>query len=272
MKRSVTQQGLKRARQSGRARCVNGGVPCATNNLTKSIPFEPTSKRRKGYPSETHVKRGERIVHGNKHLTEKLGRNDLCPCGSGRRFQEVLSADGKTLLKLTAEAKANNNFSLSSNALNLLKFIEKLRLKPYDDQTGKDITSWCKGATIGYGHLIPSHEWEKYKKGIDAAAAQNLFIADVFPFVRAVTSIVTAQLSQNQFDALVIFVFNIGINGFSSSAVLKLVNDPTAETVHKDLESAWKAWNKSQGIVNAGLVNRRNAEWNIYSKNIYQRW
>jgi len=48
--------------------------------------FEITSKRRKGFPSEAHVKRGVRIVHGNKELSEKLGRNDLCPCGSGRRF------------------------------------------------------------------------------------------------------------------------------------------------------------------------------------------
>ena len=47
---------------------------------------EITSKRRKGFPSETHVKRGVRVVHGNKELTEKLGRNDLCPCGSGHRF------------------------------------------------------------------------------------------------------------------------------------------------------------------------------------------
>ncbi len=53
-----------------------------------------SSKRRKGYPSETHVKRGTRIVHGDKELLEKLGRNDLCPCGSGRRFQEVLPALG----------------------------------------------------------------------------------------------------------------------------------------------------------------------------------
>lgn len=44
------------------------------------------SKRRKGFPSETQVKRGERIVHGTKVLEEKLGRNDLCPCGSARRF------------------------------------------------------------------------------------------------------------------------------------------------------------------------------------------
>jgi uncharacterized protein YecA (UPF0149 family) len=48
--------------------------------------FEITSKRRKGFPSETQVKRGIRVVHGNKELREKLGRNDLCPCGSGRRF------------------------------------------------------------------------------------------------------------------------------------------------------------------------------------------
>ncbi len=48
--------------------------------------FERMSKRRKGYPSETNVKRGLRIVHGNKYLEEKLGRNDPCPCGSGKRF------------------------------------------------------------------------------------------------------------------------------------------------------------------------------------------
>jgi hypothetical protein len=39
------------------------------------------------------VGRGHRVVHGDKELLEKLGRNDLCPCGSGRRFQEVLPGD-----------------------------------------------------------------------------------------------------------------------------------------------------------------------------------
>jgi uncharacterized protein YecA (UPF0149 family) len=51
-----------------------------------------TSKRRKGFPSETAVKRGERIVHGGKELAEKLGRNDPCPCGSARLFQALLPA------------------------------------------------------------------------------------------------------------------------------------------------------------------------------------
>jgi len=59
---------------------------------TTCTAFERTSKRRKGYPSETRVKRGIRMVHADKELIEKLGRNDLCPCGSGRRFQALLSA------------------------------------------------------------------------------------------------------------------------------------------------------------------------------------
>jgi len=46
------------------------------------------SKRRKGFPSETKFKRGVRIVNGNKELSEKLGRSDLCPCGSGKLFKK----------------------------------------------------------------------------------------------------------------------------------------------------------------------------------------
>jgi uncharacterized protein YecA (UPF0149 family) len=48
------------------------------------------SKRRKGYPSETNVKRGAQIVRGGKELIEKLGKEDPCPCGSGKCFQSLL--------------------------------------------------------------------------------------------------------------------------------------------------------------------------------------
>jgi uncharacterized protein YecA (UPF0149 family) len=53
------------------------------------------SKRRRGFPSETNVKRGVRIVHGNKLFEEKLGRNDLCPCGSGRIFKRCCLEEGR---------------------------------------------------------------------------------------------------------------------------------------------------------------------------------
>jgi uncharacterized protein YecA (UPF0149 family) len=53
------------------------------------------SKRRRGYPSETKVKRGVQIVHGDKMLEEKLGRNDPCPCGSNKRFKRCCLRKGR---------------------------------------------------------------------------------------------------------------------------------------------------------------------------------
>jgi uncharacterized protein YecA (UPF0149 family) len=70
---------------------MKGGATCIREiKLTRNTYFESMSKRRKGYPSEKRVKTGKQIVHGNKELSEKLGRNDACPCGSGKSFQEVL--------------------------------------------------------------------------------------------------------------------------------------------------------------------------------------
>jgi len=72
-----------------------GELSCETRHTSNSTAFEVTSKRRKGFPSETSVKRGDRRVHGGKQLAEKLGRNDLCPCGLGRRFQAILPKVGR---------------------------------------------------------------------------------------------------------------------------------------------------------------------------------
>lgn len=77
--------GLYRALERGQMRWTSRYA-----NWTRTTAFRRTSKRRRGYPSEKSVKRGVRVVHGDKELVEKLGKDDLCPCGSGRRFQEVL--------------------------------------------------------------------------------------------------------------------------------------------------------------------------------------
>lgn len=161
---------------------------------------------------------------------------------------------------------------LGPEGVALLKAVETLRLMPYDDQTTKDITKWVAGATIGYGHLIPSSQWKTYKDGITEAEADTLFAADLAPFETVVRDSITVGLQQYQFDALVIFAFNIGKTGFKGSSVVKLVNDPKATTGHASLEAAWKAWNKSQGKVMKGLDNRRAAEWRIYTSANYARW
>src|SRR4051812_32593544 len=71
------------------------GGSCIAKNPTTKAPFRPMSKRRRGYPSEAKVKRGIRFVHGDKLLEEKLGRNDLCPCRSGKRFKKCCLKSGR---------------------------------------------------------------------------------------------------------------------------------------------------------------------------------
>lgn len=70
------------------------GVLCGLTSTINHF-FEPMSKRRRGFPSETHVKRGVQIVHGDKELVEKLGRDDPCPCGSGKLFKKCCLKAGR---------------------------------------------------------------------------------------------------------------------------------------------------------------------------------
>ena len=76
----------------------NGGVPWQDATITTRPFFETMSKRRRGFPSETRVKRGVRIVNGDKLLEEKLRRHDLCPCGKRTAIQEVLPEVGPLLM------------------------------------------------------------------------------------------------------------------------------------------------------------------------------
>jgi type VI secretion system secreted protein VgrG len=157
--------------------------------------------------------------------------------------------------------------NISENGLKLLKKWEGCKLFPYDDQTGKDIYNWCKGATIGIGHLIPQDHWRDFMLGIDDEWAMNLLRDDVQQYVNLINQKVKCQLNQNQFDALVIFSFNIGPGHFNSSSVLKMLNDPDFKSdTYDNLEQAWKAWKKSQGQVMKGLINRRNKEWKLYNE------
>lgn len=206
----------------------------------------------------------DRVNSSKKKLKEILNyvkENDI------NKIKLVIIDDFKN-----KQPNESHNHRLSNKGLSLLKEIEQLRLQPYDDQTGKKISHWVKGATIGYGKLITKDEWSKYRDGISEAKANNLFKDILKPFESRVNSSITASINQNQFDALVILAYNIGETAFKTSSVVKIINNPDAKTSYPNLESAWKAWNKSQGAVNRGLINRRNSEWNIYTKGVYVKW
>ena len=156
----------------------------------------------------------------------------------------------------------------SEQLLALLKTREELNLYPYDDDTGEAIHSWCKGATIGYGHLIPLGEWQKLKNGITKDEAEILFIQDIAPAAACVGNNVHICLTQNKLDALVMLGFNIGCGAFQRSSALKMINGQPGSN-YPTLELAWKAFNNGG---NKGLINRRNCEWNIWTNNIYKGW
>ena len=161
---------------------------------------------------------------------------------------------------------------LSNNGINILKQLEgcvKLGDKHviYDDQTGRPVNVGAplpRGPTIGYGHLIKPGE--DFKNGITETQATDLLRADVRVAECAVQNNITAPLSQNQFDALVIFAYNIGAKNFAASTVVKYLNNPNFHSaVYPTLESAWRAWNKSGGREMSGLNNRRNTEWLLFN-------
>ena len=182
-------------------------------------------------------------------------------------------------LALRNANKQNKIKKFSDNGMGLLLDWEKLRLHPYDDTTGKNIYEWNEHATIAVGYLIPRNEWNKYKDGITYHEAMSLFYLKLKKYVNRVVKSIKKNVNQNQFDALVIFCYNIGIGGFKSSSVVKLINNPNVKTGYKDLESAWKAWNKQkqkvrdkktgkmkcEKVVVSGLINRRNKEWKLYN-------
>lgn len=162
-----------------------------------------------------------------------------------------------------------NQFSIKG--LSLLKTLEGFRGAPYDDQTGKGTDIWIQGATIGYGHLIEQEEWDEFRNGITKEDAEQLLRKDLRPFVEAVRNKTTRSLSQHQFDALVLFAFNIGRRAFSNSSALKLINNSDAQTPYQNLESAWKAWKRTQSGVSPGLINRRKREWKLFSTGAYRK-
>lgn len=144
---------------------------------------------------------------------------------------------------------------LSQNGQNYIKGRESLSLVPYKDIAGK----W----TIGYGHkILPGESYTQ----IDAATADAIFLRDVSPSVAAVNSLVTVPLTQNQFDALVSLVFNIGVPAFSTSTLLRKLNSGDYSAAAEQ----FKVWNKITDpktglkIVSNGLVNRRAADLSLF--------
>lgn len=148
----------------------------------------------------------------------------------------------------------------SKNFYNLITLLEGLELKAYQDSVGV----W----TIGIG-TIQYPNGEKVKKGdiCTTSQAYDYLKYEVDKKVGTINGLLHGVvLNQNQFDAIVLLAYNIGVGGFASSSVLRrLRKNPNDATI----KNAWMLWNK--GTINGkkieikGLTNRRKKEYQLYS-------
>lgn len=138
---------------------------------------------------------------------------------------------------------------ISANGIAVAHYFEQCRLVAYPDPGSKDGKPW----TIGWGHTGP-----EVVKGLvwTQAQADAAFLVDVARFERAVARLVTVPLNQGQFDALVLFAYNVGAAALNSSTLLRLLNAGDYEGASKQ----FARWNKNDGKVMRGLVRRRAAE------------
>lgn len=142
-----------------------------------------------------------------------------------------------------------NGLTYSAKGLALTEQFEGCRLTAYQDQVGV----W----TIGYGHTGPG---VKPGMTIIDAQAQALLAQDVEGAAACVNNVVTVKLTQDEFDALVDFVFNLGAGAFSGSTMLRKLNagDFTGAAAQFDL------WDRAGGAVVAGLLRRRQEEADLF--------
>jgi lysozyme len=116
--------------------------------------------------------------------------------------------------------------------------------------------------TIGYGQT-GYYYGKRIRKGMTTTrTAAHKWLRDhsISVYENAVNRRVKVNLNQNQFDALVSFVYNIGVGAFSKSTVLKRLNIGD----YAGAAEAFEMWVHCNGKTLPGLVRRREEEKELF--------
>ena len=144
--------------------------------------------------------------------------------------------------------------NIGDKGIALIKGFEGFKAKAYLDGGGVP--------TIGFG----TTKGVKMGQIITESQAETFLRRDISLAVTAVSNAVTVALSQDQFDSLVCFTYNVGIGAFKGSTLLKLLNSGHYDQVPAQL----LRWDKDNGVVVAGLLRRRQAEGVLFSTGVVE--
>ena len=135
-----------------------------------------------------------------------------------------------------------------NKGIELIKHFEGCELEAYKCPAGV----W----TIGYGHI------KGVKEGmtITESQAEEMLKSELNEYEGYINNLVTAELNQNQFDAMVSWVYNLGGGNLKTSTLLKVLNSGDYDGVPAQM----LRWNKAGGKVLEGLTRRRQAEADLF--------
>lgn len=128
------------------------------------------------------------------------------------------------------------NMTTSQKGIDFIIAHEGVRYKMYRDVAGLP--------TIGIGHLIKNGEDWLMTATLTDAQVKDLLRQDLNGTEIGVKSNVHVNLNQNQFDALVSLLFNIGSGNFSNSSVKRSINNNGSR---EEIETNWKKWKFAGG-------------------------
>ena len=152
-----------------------------------------------------------------------------------------------------ASVQEVTNVQVSNKFIEHIEDIEGFRAQAYRDTGGV--------LTIGYGHVILPSEGHLKTAVLTRKEAQALLEKDTRNAIKIINSYVTVLLKQEQFDALVSFVFNVGESAFKKSTLLKRLNQGHCCAVPDEL----RRWVYDNGRRVVGLALRREKEIKLYT-------
>ena len=136
--------------------------------------------------------------------------------------------------------------------LNLIKGYEGLRMSAHYAPSEQ----W----TVGYGHTSSA----RHGMSVTEGDAERLLKDDVAPIEKLLGDTVRAPLNQNEHDALVSLIFNIGEDNWKRSTVLRKLNAGDKIGAAKAFEMWTKAYVNNELVTLDGLVRRRAAEKSLF--------
>ena len=148
-----------------------------------------------------------------------------------------------------------NKMKISQVGIDLIKEFEGFRTHPYRDSVG----IW----TVGYGttHYMSGRHVTKNDQDINEITASHLLEDEVNKtYAHAVNVYVQVQLTQNQFDALVSFVYNLGTGSLKQSTLLRKLNSGD----YVGATNEFHKWSHAGGHVIHGLAIRREREKEVF--------